>query len=327
MMNMSNSLKILFAKIVIFFNNKLFVLLNRITKGRYHAKEHYYIMIFFRKFFEKFYVTMEYSNPIQPCRKMKFRINLVDNTSQHYFNSKGRYEIEWLSLIHKLLSYCDCFIDIGANLGVYSVTIAQVNPQKKVVAVEASKRNYELLKENVRINTLSNCKCILKAVSNQKGTIKFYINPIHDGGGSLIESEFYRTGNVSLNVKEYRQRHKEFEHYEEVETTAIDDLVTLNSIIKIDVEGAEFDVLKSGVKTFKKGLCDVIIVEVLKEKTFYDVVKLMNGLNYECYKLGINKSLEGTEEMDWFVFNIICIRKKCDRYKDIVEMIISNDQN
>ncbi len=324
---MSNSLKILFAKIVIFFNNKLFVLLNRITNGKYHAKEHYYIMIFFRKFFENFYVTMKYNNPLQPCRKMKFRINLVDNTSQHYFNSKGRYEIEWLSLIHKLLSYCDCFIDIGANLGVYSVTIAQANPQKKVVAVEALKRNYEPLEENVRINTLSNCKCILKAVSNQKGTIKFYINPIHDGGGSLIESEFYRTGNVSLNVKEYRQRHKEFEHYEEVETTTIDDLVTLNSIIKIDVEGAEFDVLKSGVKTFKNGLCDIIIVEVLKEKTFYDVVKLMNELNYECYKLGVNKSLKGIEEMDWFVFNIICVRKKCDRYKDIVEMIISNDRN
>jgi FkbM family methyltransferase len=324
---MSNSLKTLFAKIIIFFFNKLFAILNRVTKGKYHAKEHYYVMIFFRKLFKNFYVTMEYSNPLQPCGKMKFKINLVDNTSQHYFNSKGRYEIDWLSLIHKLLSYCECFIDIGANLGIYSVTIAQANPSKKVVAVEALKRNYEQLEENVRINTLSNCKYILRAVSNQKGPIKFYINPIHDGGGSLIESEFYRTGNIVLNVKEYLKTHKEFEYYEEVETVAIDDLVTLNSIMKIDVEGAELDVLKSGIKTFKKGLCDVIIVEVLKEKTFYDVVKLMNELNYECYKLGINKSLKGTEEMDWFVFNIICVRRKCDRYQDIVNMIISNGLN
>lgn len=321
---MSNRLKILFAKIIIFLHNKLFVILNKITKDKYQAKEHYYIMIFFRKFFENFYVTMEYDNPLKPCIKMKFKINLVDNTSQHYFNSKGRYEIEWLSLIHRLLSYYDCFIDIGANLGIYSVSIAQANPSKKIIAVEALKRNYELLEENVRINALSNCECILKAASNKDGPIKFYINPIHDGGGSLIQKEFYRTGNVTLNVKEYQQKNTEFEYYQEVETVAIDDLIKVNSVIKIDVEGAEFDVLKSGIKTFKKGLCDVIIVEVLKDKTFYDVVKLMNELNYDCYKLGSDKSLKGTEEIDWFVFNILCVRRKCEKYKDIVKMIISN---
>lgn len=254
---------------------------------------------------------------------MNFRINLIDNSSQHYFNLKGRYEIEWISLIHKILPYYEYFIDIGANLGIYAVTISQVNPSKKVIAIEALKANYKILEENIRINNLSNCESMLKAVSNHKGTLRFYINPIHDGGGSLIESECYRTGNVVLNAEEYQKKHRGFRYYQEVESVSIDDLVSVESVMKIDVEGSELDVLKSGFKTFENGLCDVIVVEVLMEKTFYDVVELMNELNYDCYKLGRKLPLKGTEEMDWLVFNIICVRKECDRYQDIVNLIIN----
>lgn len=322
-----NFLKLLFAKLVVFSFNLLFKISNKFMKGRYLAKDHYYKMIFFQKLFKDYYVTITYDNPLSPDKQMKFRINLVDNSSQHYFNCQGQYEIKWIRLIHNLLPYYESFIDIGANFGIYAVTIAQAHPSKKIIAIEPLKRNSTILKENIKINNLPNCEIMEKAVSTKKGTLRFYINPIHDGGGSLIENEFYRTGNIVLNAKEYLEKHKGFNYYQEVESIGIDDIVTTDSIMKIDVEGTELDVLKSGNKTFKNGFCDIVVVEVLAGKTFYDVVKLMNKLNYECYNLGSKSPLKGTEKMDWFVFNLICVRKNCGRYKDIVNLITSNIDN
>jgi len=275
-------------------------------------------MCFFNSLFGNYYVITNYSNPLSSEKLLKFKINLSENTSQHYFAWKGRYEFEWVNIIHKLMPVHDCFIDIGANLGIYAVTIAQANPSKKVIAVEPLEKNYNILVENVRLNNLPNCTCLLKAVSSQKGCLKFYVNPVHDGGGSLLECDTYRTGNIRLDAKKYRQKHPSFAYYQDVESVAVDDLVTNKTIMKIDVEGSEFDVLKSATTTFGRGLCDAFIVEVPRNETCLDVVEFMNLMGFDCYRTDSEIPLNGTEQLDWAVANILCIKKESSKIRQIL---------
>lgn len=315
-----NRMKYMFAKIVTFCFGGLFSLLNRLTKDKFYAKAHYYTMSFFKSIFKNYYLILNYSNPVAMEKQLKFKINLAGNTSQHYFAWGGRYEFEWINIIHKLMPSHDCFIDIGAHFGIYAVTIAQANPSKKVIAVEPLKRNYNLLEENVELNNLSNCTCLLKAASNKKGPLKFYVNPIHDGGGSLRESDIYRTGNIKLDAKKYRGKHPSFTYEQEVESIAVDDLVTNKAVMKIDVEGSELDVLKSATTTFNSGLCDVCVVEVQRDETFLDVLKFMNQLGYDCYEMGNKIPLDGTEKFNWFTLNILCIRRESDHIRQIMSV-------
>lgn len=211
----------------------------------------------------------------------------------------------------------NCFIDIGANLGIYTVTIAQANPSKKVIAIEPLKKNCEILMENVKLNNLSNCICLSKAVSTQKGPLKFYINPIHDGGGSLQEKDIYQTGNIKLEARKFLAKHPSFIYYQETETITIDDMVTDKTLMKIDVEGSELDVIKSAIQTFKTGLCDVFIVEVQRDN-FLNILNFMKDIGFDCYKLDKTMPLDGTERFDRFIFIIIVIRRGTNYINKIV---------
>lgn len=92
-----------------------------------------------------------------------------------------------MKLIAKSMGNADSFIEIDSNIGLYAVTISQLFPHKKVIAVEP-------LNENIKLNSLSNIKAIKATVSNQEGgETYFYPNPIHDCGGSVIKSPVYRT--------------------------------------------------------------------------------------------------------------------------------------
>lgn len=46
---------------------------------------------------------------------------------------------------------------------------------------------------------------------------------------------------------------------------SLDNVITRNSVLKMDVEGAELDVIRSGYDSFRKGLVDLVIIEVTEE--------------------------------------------------------------
>lgn len=69
----------------------------------------------------------------------------------------------------------DSFIDIDSNIGLYAVTISQLFPHKKVIAVEPLNENFLTLNENIKLNSLSNIKAIKATVSNQEGGEHIFI--------------------------------------------------------------------------------------------------------------------------------------------------------
>lgn len=280
-----NRLKVLTADILIkpiHYSSRVY---EKIT-GRFHGlRNHYYIMNIFRSLGGQYMIDTSYPNPLVTHRRLKWRLDLCQNTQQWIYRSKGRYEIEWIRMIDEALDEAQCFLDVGAHVGVFTLTLAQARPDKKIVAVEGLPINVRLLKQNIQSNHLQNVQVLEGVVSNTKGKVPFYINPINEGGGSLLPLVEYKTGGIALDAKQYQKRRPNFLPCLEVDSHRLDDLVQEKSLLKIDVEGSEMSVLKSGDQAFNKGLVDMAVVEV-GEGTAIDALKWFHGKGFDCFTLG-----------------------------------------
>ena len=113
------------------------------------------------------------------------------------------------------------FIDCGSNIGLSIINLKMQYPDAKIICFEPDEKNFELLTENTK--GLSNITLENKAISNKNGEIKFEMS------GTL--------GSNSLSVNESN-------NYKTVKTARLKDyLKTHVHFLKIDIEGAEYDVL------------------------------------------------------------------------------------
>lgn len=86
-------------------------------------------------------------------------VDLRTNTDIDAFY-KGRYDHDLLCLVHSLFNQDDYFLDIGANIGFYTVSVGNLlkknNAKGKVIAFEPFIGNYQRLIENLKLNNLEN---------------------------------------------------------------------------------------------------------------------------------------------------------------------------
>lgn len=122
-------------------------------------------------------------------------------------------------------------IDIGANIGIATAYFKNKYPNIRVIAIEASPINYNQLMRNIEVNKFNNIVPINKFVSRKNGQICFYHHKQKPGGSF---GEGYRFADPSVT--------EEFD----VETIKIDDVIKglKDIVIKIDVEGAEYEILE-----------------------------------------------------------------------------------
>lgn len=145
----------------------------------------------------------------------------------------GIYEPVLTKKIKENLPRGGVFIDVGANLGYYSVLASQVVGQDgRVVAIEPQSRLIGAMRENLRLNRCANVEVLCMALSDQPGVGTIHLAPSVNSGAS------------SLAVK-----HRFYTSSEEVQVTTLDALIAAHQIasvdvIKIDVEGFEVQVLR-----------------------------------------------------------------------------------
>lgn len=116
-------------------------------------------------------------------------------------------------------------VDIGANVGVFTVRAARV--ASRVVAIEASALNASFLRRNVENNRLTNVTVVNKGVASTCGKMKLYSAPT-SGGNTLLNSEVSGTETT----------------FEEIDTAPLGDILTdcrveIIDLLKMDCEGAE----------------------------------------------------------------------------------------
>lgn len=145
----------------------------------------------------------------------------------------GIWEPHITAWIESRLSPGDVFVDIGANLGYYSLLAAQqVGPTGSVVAIEASPSIFKLLERNVQLNEATNIRCVQRAVLEQQGRVKIYRGPEYNMG---LTTTLTTMANCSFEA--------------EVDAGPLGNLLDPDEIekvrlIKVDVEGAEWSVVR-----------------------------------------------------------------------------------
>jgi FkbM family methyltransferase len=140
----------------------------------------------------------------------------------------------------KVLREGDTVIDVGANVGFFTVLAAAlVGPKGRVVSFEPDPANFARLQANVKANGFEHVTLINRPVSDQARPVSFYINSDDSGGSALWDPAEY-PGNVLSKANP---------QVLSVESTTIDaELERLAlppvRLVKIDTEGAEHQVVR-----------------------------------------------------------------------------------
>lgn len=151
------------------------------------------------------------------------------------------------------LEYDDVFFDIGAHIGLYSCLIQDHLKDGQVVAFEPHPANYEQLEQNISLNKQS-IQTHNLALGNQNTEMGLSVSSMESGTGnsSLLGDD--KNNTVACSVRKGDRLISE-------------NIVPLPDIIKIDVEGAEFNVLSGLREILEMGTVRAIYCEVHEEST------------------------------------------------------------
>lgn len=155
---------------------------------------------------------------------------------------EGVYEKEVTQLFQRLLRPGMTFVDIGANIGYFSILAASiVGSTGRVYAFEPDPENVEFLRKNVALNR---CQDIIRiepcCLSDERGTVVLYRDATNRGNHSLAQSNIVRERSA-VHVPCVT-----LDHYlsEQESSRAID-------VLKIDTQGAELLILRGARRTLQ----------------------------------------------------------------------------
>ncbi len=178
----------------------------------------------------------------------------------------------------------DIVIDIGAHIGRYTITSSkQIGKTGKVVAIEADPDNFQLLKRNIALNKLTNVLPLNYAVFSTRTRMKLYEQSASAKYNSLMLA-----------------RAAESKNYVEVNADTLDNILKQNGVnqvnwIKIDVEGAEYEVLKGSAETLSGGNISLFVeIHNIDDPSHYHNV--VGFLKYYNYEITFEQRYEGSGE-------------------------------
>ncbi len=190
--------------------------------------------------------------------------NWIDNR----LLARAPFEEKQIARAHELVTAyrLDTFLDVGANIGLYTVLLGRMPEIKQVHAFEPVARNFNQLCGNVFANRLdSKVEAHRLAASNTTGCATIHIDPASTGVSRLALSGTSRDTRV-------------FRETETVSLGRIDDVLNLSDrrlFIKVDVEGHALPALE-GMRNLLANNDSVVQVE-LHEADREGIIRLLAG--------------------------------------------------
>jgi len=160
-------------------------------------------------------------------------------------------------------------LDVGSNIGYYVILEARIlGGNGMVICIEPVRRNFQALLKNIDINGIENAKAINVALSDKRGLAKMIV-----AGGSnwarLLGDKDYSTPQT-----------------ESVRVTTLDNIFSNNQkidLIRMDVEGHEYRVIKGGLNIIKKHLPSFVIEvhpNLLGKHELQNLLSIFRDLGY-----------------------------------------------
>lgn len=193
-----------------------------------------------------------------PNSRVEFRIILdSDNFNEafliRHFNYGVCYESEVALTMLRVVKEGDYCIDIGANIGFFTLLLAKlVGATGHVLAFEPGTDNLAKLKKNIELNAIGNVTLIEQPAWSRREKLRFHLCADSTGSHALWDpGKFFANEETRRNPQSY-----------EVEAVPLDDYVTrAPKLIKIDTEGAEQRILEGAEITLRRYHPPFIIAE------------------------------------------------------------------
>jgi len=183
-------------------------------------------------------------------------------------------ESEMLNAIQEALKPGDVFLDVGSNLGIFTIFGAKaVGLQGMVVACEPGTSAFNRLQKNTELNQLNNVKLLKVALSDTRSIKKLSLG---DPGAFGLMAHLSDADGP----------------YEDVRTVDYDSLIEdevlpIPRVVKMDVEGQEYAALKGMERTLSNPVCVALFCEIHPYAlpsgvSQRDVMTLIESFGFEC---------------------------------------------
>ena len=185
-------------------------------------------------FFEKYIAWRTYHTQVRTLYADRMDLFMPDLLSMTIYLT-GRWEPLITEYIRTNLKPGDTFVDVGANIGYYSLIAARiVAATGRVFAIEASPSIYGRLLRNIELNDFKNITAIHAAASEAGGELSIFSGPVSNLGHSTTVATLAEKEGLTLESK--------------VRADTLSALIGPDNLrnarfVKIDVEGAEHSVL------------------------------------------------------------------------------------
>jgi FkbM family methyltransferase len=199
---------------------------------------------------------------------------------QLFWRGTQFYEPITTLVLQELLRPGDTFLDVGANIGFYSLVLSLTRPDLRVVAFEPNPRIHALLKKNVSANQFRQITCEAAALSDCNGTATLHLS--RSDHSASLQAGF--DDNIVGTV--------------EVPTLTLDSYLldkhqglSGRLFVKIDVEGNE-DAVLTGARTTLATHKPDIVLETARNRQI-PPPPFLTGLGYRLYSItdrGLNES-------------------------------------
>jgi len=167
----------------------------------------------------------------------------LDAFMYDYLSRFGKYEGEVASILSELITKNTTFIDVGANIGYFTVLFSRL--ARTVYAFEPVPSIFGSLLRNISLNNLQNVRALRCAVSKEPGRVRIFESKISEGHDSTIKRSEH-DGSIL------------------VDAVSLDEAVEPSAgsiVLKVDTEGSEMDVVLGAMRLIGSGRVSAIVLE------------------------------------------------------------------
>lgn len=197
-----------------------------------------------KKYFNKFYFFLFYKlnfllkekKILRKIKEVSFSLDIRDPLEREILMTNNYEEVQLDCLIDHIKSNpVEYFIDVGANIGYYSLIVSKNFPNIKIISFEPIKKTFFKLEKNIKINNFKNISAYNFGLSDKN--IQLNVR-------SMIKKKFIQSGGSTVHNTARQLKNNEV--LEKCDFKVGDDILNLKNksiCIKIDVEEHEKEVL------------------------------------------------------------------------------------